>query len=162
MKVQAVFLTLSVATIAIAATAQTDLSGAWTFKEQTSISGTLYSNGSPKQVIVTKSGNAILLTKTTAGTKGDVTTADTLTTDGKPTTTKTVSGKKKVLSAVWLADKRTLTETTLIYDLTDPTKLSHTVTDIWSIERNELVLDRKDENHANGETWESKATYDKQ
>jgi hypothetical protein len=142
--------------------AQTDFSGSWVFKTQESVSGNLYANGSPKSVAIKQAKSSITMDKTTAGQNGDVTTTETVGFDGKITEMKTVSGRKKTITGSWSPDKYGFTEVTLIYDKTDTAKLFHTVTDVWTIQGGQLQLDRKDENHDNGEIWESKAIYDKQ
>ena len=141
--------------------AQTNLSGSWTFKDQQAITGTLYSNGSPKSVTIVQGAGSIQITKVTAGDGGDVTTSETITFDGQPFQTTTASKRKKTTAGQWSSDKITFTEIALVYDASDSTKLYFRTTDTWFLENGELVLDRKAENQANGEIWESKAVYDK-
>ncbi len=145
-----------------AATAQTDFSGSWTFKDQQSVSGRLYSNGSPKSLTIKQEGKSITIGKTTAGNGGDITSTETVTFDGQPFQTTTTSKRKKTITATWSGDKKSLIEIVQLYDATDSSKLFHLVTDVWSLEGSDLVLDRKDENKENGEIWESKAIYSKQ
>jgi hypothetical protein len=144
------------------ATAQTDFSGSWIVKGQESVSGKLYSNGSPKSLTIKQDDKNIILTKTTAGQDGDVTSTETFGFDGQPYEMTTPSKRKKVMTGTWSSDKKSLTEIVQFYNATDSNKLFHLVTDVWSLEGGELVLDRKDENKENGEIWESKATYNKQ
>ncbi len=44
-----------------------DFSGTWNFTEQESISGKLYSNGSPKSFKITQSATQTIIEQTTAG-----------------------------------------------------------------------------------------------
>ena len=142
--------------------AQTDFSGSWIFKAQQSVSGNLYSNGSPKIVTIKQDQQSITMDKTTAGMNGDVASSETVGFDGKPVETVTPSHRKKTITGSWSADKKSFTELTLIYDNSDTTKLYHTVTDVWTLEEGQWQLDRKDKNHLNGEIWESKAVYNRQ
>jgi hypothetical protein len=142
--------------------AQTGLSGSWAFSDQQSISGKLYSNGSPKSVTIVVDNQSFLISKVISGKDSDISVTDTLTVDGKPFSAVTPSGRKKIITARWSADKKTLTEVTSIFDAADPTKLLYVIKDSWSLEFGSLVLDRKAEDHTNGENWESKAIYDRQ
>jgi hypothetical protein len=142
--------------------AQTSLSGTWIFKSQESISGNLYSNGSPKSLTIKQDAKSITMEKTTAGNGGDVTNTEIANFDGQPVQMTTASKRKKTITATWSSDKKSLTEIVQIYDATDSNRLFHLVTDVWSLAGGGLVLDRKDENKENGEIWESKATYSKQ
>lgn len=146
----------------LGASAQTDLSGTRIFKGQQSVSGNLYSNGSPKSVSIKQDAGNITLSKTTAGNAGDVTSTETVAFNGQTFETITPSKRKKTITGSWDKDKKTFTEITHLYDATDSTKLFHTVTDSWTMQNGQLILDRKDENASNNEVWESKATYDKQ
>jgi len=140
---------------------KTDFSGNWSFTEQSSISGKLYSNGSPKAIKITLTATAITLEKTSAGASGDVTTSETVSLDGKPFETVTPTTKrKKVITIAWSSNSA-LTEIASLYNATDPAKLDFKTTDTYTVENGELVLDRKTENFTNGETWESKANYSK-
>ncbi|MES2331174.1 MAG: hypothetical protein V4539_16335 [Bacteroidota bacterium] len=138
-----------------------DFSGTWKFAEQESISGKLYSNGSPKSFKITQAANQTIIEQTTAGANGDVTTSSTLSFDGKATETKTSTGRKKLITLTWngTAGYTTVTAT---YDAADQNKLVFKTTDIYTIDDKGLVLQRKAENFMNGEVWESKAYYDKQ
>jgi hypothetical protein len=140
---------------------QINLSGSWAFKEQQSVFGTLYANGSPKTVVIQQEADAISLTKITASTGSDVTTTETVTFDGKPAESTTASKRKKLITGSWSSDKKSFIEMALVYDAVDSTKLFFRTTDTWSLDNGSLILDRKAENQANGEIWESKATYDK-
>ena len=144
-----------------AASAQTDLSGTWTFKDQASVSGNLYSNGSPKTVTIKQDLKTITIEKVTAGGSGDVSSTETVAFNGTPFETTTASHKKKAITGEWSGDKKSFAEIVLVYDATDSTKLSFKTTDVWSLDSGELMLDRKAENQANGEIWESKARYNK-
>jgi hypothetical protein len=144
--------------------AQTDFSGSWKFVNQESVSGNLYSNGSPKTISITQTKTNISIEKITATGDGkDVTLTDMVSFDGKASETITTSKRKKVIVGEWSADKKTFTETVNIYSLTDVGKVDHKVTDIYSLSDDDktLSLDRKDENGVNGEVWESVATYEK-
>jgi hypothetical protein len=141
--------------------AQVNLSGSWALKDQQSVSGTLYANGSPKTVVIQKETKSILIEKVTAGNDSDVTTTEIVSLDGAPTATTTASGRKKIITGQWSSDQNTFIEVSLVYEAADSTKLYFRTTDSWSLENGSLLLDRKAENQANGEIWESKATYDK-
>jgi hypothetical protein len=141
--------------------AQVNLSGSWALKEQQSISGTLYANGSPKTLLIQQDANAISITKVTASSDGDVTTTETVAFDGKPMQTTTASKRKKVITGQWSSDKKSFIEIALLFDASDSTTLFFRTTDSWSLDNGSLILDRKAENQANGEIWESKATYEK-
>ncbi len=137
-----------------------DFSGNWNFKEQESISGKLYSNGSPKSFKITQSPAQTVIEQTTAGASGDVTSSTTLGFDGKAFETKTGTGRKKVVSLSWNGTSG-YTTVTSIYNAADPSKLEFKTTDIYTIDNGELVLQRKAENFMNGEVWESRAYYEK-
>ena len=137
-----------------------DFSGSWKFAEQESVSGKLYSNGSPKSFKITQAANQTTIEQTSAGASGDVTTSTTLSFDGKPTETKTGTGRKKIVTLTWNGTSGYTTIST-IYNAADPTKMDFKTTDIYTIDDKGLVLQRKAENFANGEVWESKAYYDK-
>ncbi len=138
-----------------------DFSGTWNFTEQESISGKLYSNGSPKSFKITQSTNQVIIEQVTAGSNGDITSSTTLGFDGKLFETKTGTGRKKVITLVWNGTTG-YTTVTSIYNAADPTKLEFKTTDIYAMDDKGLVLQRKAENFMNGEVWESKAYYDKQ
>ncbi len=135
-----------------------DFSGTWKFAEQESISGKLYSNGSPKSFKITQSDNQTIIEQTSAGASGDVTTSNTLTFDGKATESKTGTGRKKVVTLTWNGTSG-YTTVSSIYNAADPTKLEFKTTDIYTMDEKGLVLQRKAENFMNGEVWESKAYY---
>lgn len=137
-----------------------DLSGNWNFTEQESISGKLYSNGSPKSFKITQSAAQVIIEQTTAGANGDVTVSSTLPFNGKAFETKTGTGRKKLITLTWNGTSG-YTTVTSIYNAADPTKLEFKTTDIYTIDNNQLVLQRKAENFMNGEVWESKAYYEK-
>ncbi len=137
-----------------------DFSGTWNFTEQESISGKLYSNGSPKSFKITQSATQTIIEQTTAGANGDVTTSNTLTFDGKATESKTGTGRKKVVTLTWNGTSG-YTTVTSIYNAADPNKLEFKTTDIYTLDEKGLVLQRKAENFMNGEVWESKAYYEK-
>ncbi len=137
-----------------------DFSGTWNFTEQESISGKLYSNGSPKSFKITQSAAQVIIDQTTAGANGDVTTSTTLPFDGKVFESKTGTGRKKVVTLTWNGTSG-YTTVTSIYDAADPNKLVFKTTDIYTMDDKGLVLQRKAENFGNGEVWESKAYYEK-
>lgn len=136
-----------------------DFSGNWHFTEQESLSGKLYSNGSPKSFKITQSTGQVVIDQTTAGAGGDVTSSATLGFDGKPFESKTATGRKKVVTLTWNGTAG-YTTVTSIYDAADPSKLVFKTTDIYTMDDKGLVLQRKAENFANGESWESKAYYE--
>jgi mannose-6-phosphate isomerase-like protein (cupin superfamily) len=80
--------------------------------------------------------------------------------DGKAFEMTTSSKRKKIVTIK--KEGNTYIESALYYSAADNTKMDHKTTDTWSVENGQLILDRKDENLDNGETWESKATYEKQ
>lgn len=156
-----IFISLTAIVISANAFAQTELSGFWTFDKQESISGKLYSNGSPETVKISLDGSNLNIEKSTAVGDGTYTKAnETLVLDGKASEVITASKRKKVITLKKEGNK--YIEFAILYNATDPTKIDRKVTDTWSVEEGQLVLDRKDENLTNGETWESKATYSKQ
>jgi len=141
--------------------AQTNFNGTWKYKSQESISGKLYANGSPSKVIVTINGKDLKMDYLTNDSLNDVPSSETFT-GGKTFETKTKSGRKKVVVLTWSADKSSFTEVSNIFSLTDAGKLDFKNIDVWTMADGELILDRENENYTNGETWESKATYEKQ
>ncbi|HEY4194038.1 MAG TPA: hypothetical protein VGM63_00765 [Mucilaginibacter sp.] len=141
--------------------AQNTYNGTWKFNGQESISGNLYANGSPKQVTINQTGDTFDFESITTNQAGDAKTSESLTI-GKPVEAKTPMDRKKVSTIQWSADSKSLIETTNIYSKTDAGKLDFKYTDTWTFESGKLILDRKNENYTNGETWESKATYEKQ
>jgi len=141
---------------------KTDFSGNWVFKEQASVSGKLYSNGSPKAIKITQTSTNTTLEKTSAGGSGDVTTSETLGFDGTALETVTPTTKRKKIITITWSGNSSFTEIASLYNATDPTKLDFKTTDIYMMENGALVLDRKTENFTNGETWESNARYEKQ
>jgi hypothetical protein len=143
--------------------AQTDFSGGWTFNNQQSISGTLYSNGSPKQIVIRQKDKTMFMQKVSTNADGnDYTTVDTLSFDGKPFVSTTLSKRYKETTLQWNNTKDGFTTTGNAFNPADKTKVDIRTTDRWSIENDQLVLVRKVENFTNGEVWKSKATYDKQ
>ena len=144
---------------------QTDFSGSWSFKDQQSVSGNLYANGSPNKIQITHMKTNISIQKVTA--KGDGT--DIMTSDANigfdriAVEGKTSSNRINFLIVEWSADYKSFMETTNIYSLTDAGKVDFKVTDTYSLsdDGKTLNLDRKDENNTNGEIWESIATYEK-
>lgn len=155
-----VFVFVCACVFATVLNAQTNFSGEWKFTDQESLSGKLYSNGSPKALKITQSATQVIIEQTTAGASGDVTTSSTLTDDGKAFETKTASGRKKVVTLTWNGTAGFTTVTTT-YDLTDPSKMVFKTTDIFTMSDRGLVLQRKAENFGNGEVWESKGYYEK-
>lgn len=157
------FLALAMSLILTSTTlfAQTNFNGAWKYKDQASISGNLYVNGSPSSVTISSSGTDLKMNYLTNDGQKDIPTSETFN-DGKPFETKTPMGRKKVVVLTWSADKMSFKEVSSIYSLTDANKLDFKNTDVWTILDGKLILDRKNENYTNGETWESKATYEKQ
>jgi hypothetical protein len=154
------FITLTAIGISLSAFAQTELTGSWTFKEQASISGKLYGNGSPKNIKISNTGKSLTIDKVTAAGDGkEVSTSETVNIDGSASNGLTVSKYKKIMTLKKDGDK--YVEFTIISDPADDKKIMHKVTDTWSVEDGELILNRKDENLTNGEVWESKATYTK-
>ena len=140
-------------------TAQTNFTGKWIFDDQESISGKLYSNGSPKSFTVKQSEQDIMIERTSAGANGDVTSKETLLYGGKSTESVTASGRPKKSTVVLFADKTGFTHVTEIYNAGEKTKLEMKITDEWKMEDGKLLLTRKNENFTNGEVWESKAWY---
>ena len=142
---------------------QTDFSGDWKLKGQENISGKLYSNGVPEEMKIIQASTQITVEKITLGQNAEyMTTSETLYSNRDPFVTQTASKRKKVITLKWNADQQGFTEIANVYNATDPAKLEHITTDAWSLTDGELILDRKDQNLINGETWESKSTYDKQ
>jgi hypothetical protein len=143
---------------------KTDLSGNWTLKDQRSISGTLYSNGVPKQIKVTQTNDALVLETTTANAQGqDVMTTENLAFNGKKFETTTPSKRKKSVALTWDTAGKIYTHTSDLSKITDTNKVEIRYTDTWSLEDGKkLIMLRKAENFANGEVWESKSIYQKQ
>jgi len=138
---------------------KTDFSGTWNYKDQESISGTLYNNGSPKSIkIVQKKDNISLEIVSQKADGNDFTSKEILLYKGDVFETKTSSGRKKLVSIKWTTDAG-FTVTANSYDLSDKSKIVFTTTDKYSIENENLVLIRKVENKENEEVWESKAVY---
>jgi hypothetical protein len=142
---------------------KTDFSGTWTLKDQRSISGTLYSNGVPKQIKVTQTNDALMLETTTANAQGqDVTTVEDLAFNGEKFETTTASKRKKSVALNWDKDGKTFTHTADLSQIADTSKVEIRYTDTWRVEDGKLILLRKAENFSNGEGWESKSIYQKQ
>lgn len=143
---------------------KTDFSGNWTLKDQHSISGTLYSNGVPKQIKVTQTKDNLTLEATTANAQGqDVTTTEKLAFNGEKFETTTASKRKKVVALNWDKEEKTFTNTSDLSQKTDTSKVEIRYTDTWSLEDGKkLIMVRKAENMSNGEVWESKSIYQKQ
>jgi hypothetical protein len=156
---------LALALFSIAATVRmqkTDFSGLWNFKDQESISGTLYGNGSPRQIKITQKSTEIAIEKTTADENGkDVTSTDSLNFEKGAFEKITKSKRKKRITIQWTEDGKGFTQITTIYTAADNTKPEFAFTDKYSMENGNLVLIRKAENFENGESWESKAVYEK-
>lgn len=155
---------LALAVLSAAATVceqKTDFSGLWNFKDQSSISGTLYSNGSPTQIKITQKEREIAIAKTSADENGkDVTSTDSLNFD-KAFEKITKSKRKKHITLQWTEDGKGFTQITTIYTAADHSKKEFAYTDRYSMENSNLILIRKAENFENGESWESKAVYEK-
>lgn len=142
---------------------KTDFSGAWNLKDQNSISGTLYSNGVPKQIKITQTKDALTLDMTTANAQGqDITTTESLAFDGKKFEGTTASKRKKITALTWDKEGKTFTRISDLSQTTDTTKTEIRYTDIWSMDEDRLILHRKAENFSNGEVWESEGVYQKQ
>src|SRR5580698_9031306 len=94
-----------------------DFSGNWVFKSQSTISGNLYSNGSPKQMTITSKGDSLSVLRVTATPDGDVTNVETMGIDGKEVTGMTRSQRKKLMT--WVCSGDRCTEVSKIYDLQD-------------------------------------------
>lgn len=141
--------------------AQTNFTGKWNFVKQESVSGKLYSNGSPKSFTVKQSEQDIVIEKTTTSANGDVTSKETLLFGGKATETTITTGRPKKSSITLLADKKGFTHVTEIYNASDKTKLEMKISDRWTLDQGKLLLERKNENFTNGEVWASKAWYEK-
>lgn len=142
---------------------KTDFSGTWLFQGQESISGNLYSNGSPKKVKITQEASKVSLEKTSdRGDGTEVVLTDVVGFDGKGTETIGASKRKKVVSLSWSVDDKTFTSTVMVYSAADNTKLERVQRDTYSMDEGKLIIDRRDENKTNDETWESKAVYTKQ
>jgi hypothetical protein len=138
-----------------------DFSGTWIFQSQESLSGKLYGNGSPKQIKLSTMKNAIIIESITAGATADDDLNVTVPLDGKPMET-VKNGKLKTVTSIKNFNGKSFTETTAYYFVSDLTKVVYKNTDGISLEDGKLILDRKSENFTNSETWESKATYEKQ
>jgi hypothetical protein len=152
--------TLAALAISCLTYAQSELSGNWTFQKQESISGKLYSNGSPETIKINVDGSNVIIEKSTAVGDGTYTKiSETVSLDGKAFETVTASKRKKVITLK--KDGTKYIEYAILYNVSDPTKIDRKVTDTWSIENGQLLLDRKDENIEGNNTWESKATYSK-
>ncbi len=154
-------LTAAIAWIAITSNAQQqDFAGTWKLKEQKTISGTLYSNGVPKEMTITQTGNIITIDKVTAGDGTDIKSSETPGTEAKPFEIITPAKRKKLITITW--NDKGFVEIANLYSAADNTKLELTYTDIFTIENGELILIRKAENLFNGETWQSRSNYEKQ
>lgn len=157
------FVTAICVLYSLSSAAQTDFSGTWLLKDHQSISGILYSNGVPKQITVTQTPKTLIIEKITAGADGaDFTTIDTLPSDGKAFNSITASKRKKETTLKWNADKTGCMIQSMAYNPQEANKVDFRNTDTWILENDQLVQVRKNENFTNGETWESKAIYDKQ
>jgi len=143
----------------LAKTQKTIFLGTWILTDQKSISGNLYDNGIPQQIKVILKNDTIILEKTTAYPTGNIVGIEKIIFDEKPFETKSPAGRKVLITAKWMGNKNGFIAVSQFYNINDHKKLEITKNDIWSIEDNNLVLIRKNENLANGETWESKSIY---
>jgi hypothetical protein len=142
---------------------KTDYSGTWLLKDQESVSGTLYSNGVPKQIKLTQAKDALTIESITANAQGqDVTTSESLAFTGKPFESTTASKRKKTSTLAWDKDGKTFMRTSDLSQTADTGKLEIKYTETWSLEDGKLILLKKAENFSNGEVWEAKAIYGKQ
>lgn len=140
-----------------------DFSGTWKFKEQASITGNLYSNGSPRQIKITQKDKDIVIEKTATDENGkDVTGTDSLNFDKGVFEKITKSKRKKRITIQWTEDGKGFTEITTLYTAADHSKPEFTYTDQFSLVGGNLVLIRKAENFENKESWESSSIYEKQ
>lgn len=139
---------------------KSNFSGNWIFKEQESVSGKLYVNGSPKQISIKQKEGTIDFEKVSAGANGDVTTKETVEV-GKAYDYVSATKRKRSISITWSAGGDSFTTVTKLFKDEAGTQLFHIVTDTYTLEYGGLVLKRKDENKENGEVWESKALYEK-
>lgn len=155
---------LALALLIVAATVQlqkTDFSGTWKFRDQESITGNLYSNGSPTQLKIMQKESAIAIVKTSADENGkDITSTDSLSPE-KTVEKITKSKRKKRMTLEWSADGKGFTHMTTLYTAADSSKKDFEYTDRYSMNNGHLILTRKVENFENGESWESKAVYQK-
>src|SRR5450631_4335906 len=92
-----------------------NFTGTWSLSDQQSISGTLYSNGVPKQIKVTLNDSSLNMEKTTANSDQDVTIMEKANLDGKPTATITSSKRKKVVTIRRDNDENNFTEIVNFY-----------------------------------------------
>lgn len=158
---KAILLTCAVA-IGYVVSAQSNFSGKWIFVNQESVSGTLYGNGSPVSFVVKQDANSITIERTSMGAdKNNIVVTETILFGGKPTETKASDGSPKTLSATWSADKKSFVLESIIYNASDKSKQQRKIIDTWTMDNGRLLLQRKSENFANAEVWESKAWYEK-
>jgi len=136
----------------------TDFSGRWSYNHQVSISGKLYQNGSPEKVAINQKGKNIEVESVTfTGTK-DTTTRE-IFDNNNEFITRTVFGRRKVITLQWADDGNGFTETTNVYSLNESGKVDGQIIDIWTKADGLLTLDRKSKNFIGGDEWESKAYY---
>lgn len=157
--------TMALALLCIAATVttqKTDFSGTWKFREQQSITGNLYSNGSPRQIKITQKDKEIAIEKIAVDENGkDMINTDSLNFDKGAFEKITKSNRKKRITIQWTEDGKGFTSVTTIYAAADHTKPEFRMTDQYSLVGSNLVLMRKAENFENKESWESSSIYDK-
>jgi len=129
--------------------AQNDaFSGTWLIKNKVSISGILYSNAVADTIHLAQEGNKMTMNGTTL-------------TNRRKYVQETQTNQKMVDSLSWNGDNSGFIITVKLYDNSDHAKLIYQRINNYSLTNGELVLDRRDENFANGEIWEVKATYTK-
>ena len=136
--------------------------GTWDLVDQQNISGNLYSNGVPKQMVIIQRSDSIIIKRLSTDQSGDdIIAIDSISFEGRPFETISISKRKKFVSANWNNKKDELTVTGKFYNLTDLTRLEYIITDTWALEGGSLSMVRVNKNLINDEEWESRSIYEK-
>ena len=140
-----------------------DFSGTWGLKEQESISGILYANGVPKQIMIIGKSDSIIIQKINVNQSGtDYTTADTVSLDGKVCETVTPQRRKKSNMIKWSDDLQGLKQSASYSYPDNEEQQEYGITDIWKLSESGkiLTLIRTCESTTN-DSWSIKAVYSK-
>lgn len=141
-----------------------DFSGNWSLEKRTSLSGTDYANGVPKEIKIILRPDSIIINRVTTGQNGEeISIVESISFDGNPTLSITPSMNKKSSTIKWSANGEEYVETANLC-APDEDKPNRKITYTWSLANDgkTLALIRVDENFLNGETWSMKGVYKKE
>ncbi len=149
---------LFIALFAFNSMSQTNFTGTWNLKEKQHINGPDYANGAPAAFTVDQSKDSIFIFTPEDNSRVS------FPRDGKMITTKgKTSGRKIIRGLKWSEDKKTVIFTSEIYRVDNENEIELTRIDEWKLSPDEKQLNfHRRSVETITESWEVKATYDKQ